>query len=603
MATNPFEGGSMKRMRTRFAAAAMALAVTVPFWLNTTPARGVVTPNRVLIVLFDQMVPKYADQFNMPNFRALRGQGTSFKNAYLGYMASETVISHNVIVSGQLPSHMGWVDEAYRDNDGVIAATSYGTPVGAMHITGDFGQSQFNAIVSDAGYPKLQDYLHGVSQANASKQFIMVGEKNYAVRSAIAATGTATNLIAVHLSSGITTNIGTLPGGATCVANVGPTFREPSGYRVPDYLRTEGVTTVGTTTYCGRYVINADRTTNNYGTLDAFPSWLYPEDGNRFFPGTDATAQAGHTGGDVWATDAAIQMMGAENWAGMFVTLGGIDKAGHMWGAQQDANRFAGDCNAANDALRGANQTHVRCAAEIADAQLGKLRTAVAAYDAAHGGETMIVLTADHGATYGKSFYGKRTVRASDSNWYYGPNVYDGGLIDHVTYNSPSPSLAPLLATNNVDFSYQSTAIEAWLSDNSLTKKQEAADIMTTLPGVMASYYRNGDHFILSGFDKSPASEKSWWQAHGQELVDTMISDNGPDVIGLLHDRVGYGAYGDHGGAQETVQRVPVVFWSPSLAAHKIQGGGFRTIDILPTILQAMGIPAGPMDGSAWSLG
>jgi arylsulfatase A-like enzyme len=82
-----------------------------------------------------------------------------------------------------------------------------------------------------------------------------------------------------------------------------------------------------------------------------------------------------------------------------------------------------------------------------------------------------------------------------------------------------------------------------------------------------------------------------------------MISDNGPDVIGLLHDRVGYGAYGDHGGAQETVQRVPVVFWSPSLAAHKIQGGGFRTIDILPTILQAMGIPAGPMDGSAWSLG
>jgi arylsulfatase A-like enzyme len=46
-----------------------------------------------------------------------------------------------------------------------------------------------------------------------------------------------------------------------------------------------------------------------------------------------------------------------------------------------------------------------------------------------------------------------------------------------------------------------------------------------------------------------------------------------------------------------------VTFWSPSLVAHKIQGGGFRTIDILPTILQAMGIPAGPMDGSAWSLG
>ena len=26
-------------------------------------------PNRVLIVLFDQMIPQYADQFDMPNFR------------------------------------------------------------------------------------------------------------------------------------------------------------------------------------------------------------------------------------------------------------------------------------------------------------------------------------------------------------------------------------------------------------------------------------------------------------------------------------------------------------------------------------------------------
>ena len=101
----------MKRVKTRVAAAALVLAVTVPFWAGSTPAHGVTTePNRVLIVLFDQMVPKYADQFNMPNFRALRGQGTYFKNAYLGYMASETVISHNVIVSGQLPANQGWVD-------------------------------------------------------------------------------------------------------------------------------------------------------------------------------------------------------------------------------------------------------------------------------------------------------------------------------------------------------------------------------------------------------------------------------------------------------------------------------------------------------------
>ena len=73
------------------------------------------TPKRVLIVLFDQMRPEYADRFDMTNFQKLRGEGTDFDKAYLGYMGSETVISHNVIVSGQQPKHMGWVDEAYRD--------------------------------------------------------------------------------------------------------------------------------------------------------------------------------------------------------------------------------------------------------------------------------------------------------------------------------------------------------------------------------------------------------------------------------------------------------------------------------------------------------
>ena len=64
-------------------------------------------PNRVLIVFFDQMIPQYANQFNMPNFRELRNAGTNFRNAYLGYMASETVIAHNVITSGSTPEAHG----------------------------------------------------------------------------------------------------------------------------------------------------------------------------------------------------------------------------------------------------------------------------------------------------------------------------------------------------------------------------------------------------------------------------------------------------------------------------------------------------------------
>ncbi|MGH2715841.1 MAG: hypothetical protein ACRDM7_18515 [Thermoleophilaceae bacterium] len=54
----------------------------------------------------------------------------SFPRAYLGHMAAETVISHNVIMSGQFPKHMGWSDEVYRDVDNVL-----GGGAGAYYVS------------------------------------------------------------------------------------------------------------------------------------------------------------------------------------------------------------------------------------------------------------------------------------------------------------------------------------------------------------------------------------------------------------------------------------------------------------------------------------
>jgi hypothetical protein len=540
-----------------------------------TPAQ----PTKVLIVLFDQMLPKYANQFDMPNYRAIRDAGTNFKNAYLGYMASETVISHNVIVSGQLPKHMGWTDEVYRDTDNLL-----GHGAGAMYITGDLSLGNFGTLVDNEGYPKLADYLH---TAQPGTKFITVGEKSYAVESATANSGD----IAVRLSdrqSNVTadyhmTAAGTADGGCR---NLGGRWRYPFGKNVPGYLLGPDTTDA---TLCGRYFINSDKG-NDYGTLAAFPSWVYPEDGNRFFPGTDASAQAGHLGGDTWAADAAMTMMQNENWSGMFVTLGAIDKAAHMWGADSDS---VAACDT------GAQQTHVQCAAENADVQLGRMIDKLR--DLGQLDDTLVVLTADHGATYGASYYGKQTADAGNSNWYYAPHgVWDLGAFDTTTYNSPSTALAPLIATDNLDFSYQSTAIEAWLTDSSLQKKQEAAAAMDQTAGVIASYWRDGDRYRLAATNKMTGAELSWWKRHGQEIVNTMAAANGPDVIGLLHDKTSYGAYGDHGGAQEAVQRVPMVFWSPNLAYANTTGGPFRTPDILPTVLDVLGIPVtAPLDGTA----
>jgi hypothetical protein len=540
------------------------------------PVNPAPPPTRVLIVLFDQMVPAYADRFDMPNFRRIRDAGTEFKQAYLGYMASETVIAHNVITSGQSPRHMGWVDEAYRDS-----ANLFGKGADAMHITGDLSLADFGTLVNHEGYPKLADYLH---TAYPGSTFITVGEKSYAVESATASSGD----IAVRLSGRSSSSLFD-----SCRTLLGGRYRGPTGKNVPSYIGGS---------FCNRYWINSDAG-NSYGTTTAFPSWMYPEDGNRFFPGTDASAQAGHTGGDTWVADAAIAMMG-EPWSGMFVTLGAIDKAGHMWGAQNDTG--GGTCTT------GAEQTHVKCAAANADVQFGRILDAVAAVDESEGGETLVVLTADHGATYAENFYGKTTSAAGDTNWYYAPNgVYDAGACapstscpDTTTYNNPSPALQPLRDTNNLAFVYGSTAVEAWLLNRSEAKMKEAAAAGLQLPGSTASYYRSGSGFTLFGTNKMTQPEKDWWKDHGQEIVDTMAAPSGPDIVVLMHDKTSYGVYGDHGGAQESVQRVPMVFWAPSLAYGVSTGRTFHTTDVMPTILATMGIElTAPVDGTARRLG
>ncbi|MFO1435190.1 MAG: hypothetical protein U1F34_02010 [Gammaproteobacteria bacterium] len=135
---------------------------------------------------------------------------------------------------------------------------------------------------------------------------------------------------------------------------------------------------------------------------------------------------------------------------------------------------------------------------------------------------------------------------------------------------------------------------------------KQGAAAMLKLPGVTASYWRDGNRFRLFGTNAMTRSEREWWRKHGQEIVDTMAAANGPDIVGLLHDKTSYGVFGDHGGAQETVQRVPMVFWSPSLARrhdHDSEHEPFQTADIMPTILRAMGIQlTAPVDGKARSL-
>ena len=250
----------------------------------------------------------------------------------------------------------------------------------------------------------------------------MVGQKGYAVDSAAAESvfDTSDADIAVRFSARTRAHPAAGTPDAACNATLGGRYRGPDGVNVPTYIKDP---------FCGRLLRQLPTT---YGTDAAFPSWIYPLDGNRFVPGHDLD----HLGGDNWVADAAMDMMENEDWSGMFVTMGGIDKAGHMWGADSDVQSAPGSID---------YQSHVQFNAENADVQLGLMLDKLE--ELGQLDDTLVVLTADHGATFGTEFYGKTAPgvsATSDTNWYYGPDSKP------TVYNNPSPAIQPLVATGNV---------------------------------------------------------------------------------------------------------------------------------------------------------
>jgi hypothetical protein len=235
-------------------------------------------------------------------------------------------------------------------------------------------------------------------------------------------------------------------------------------------------------------------------------------DGNRFVPGRDPA----HLGGDTWSADAAITVIRNDpGWRGMLVSLGGIDKLGHMWGPEDMETGPPGS----DQEIR-----HLPFVAKNADVQVGRI------VDALRGrgllDETLIVVTADHAAQTGHSFHGRfdgfpppdgigcdpdtgSTGLRSDCNWYYGRDA------DEV-YLDPSPAIAafrdaltPPGGVTNLRFSYQDGHVGAWLNDNSPARKREAAAAALDLPDVIASFHLNRAQDNYRLFGTNPMSRRS----------------------------------------------------------------------------------------------
>jgi len=506
------------------------------------------------MILVDGLSRQIVRRYDMDNVQRLMRRGADTPRGWLGHTSAVTVVTHNVVTSGQLPKHMGWTDEGYRDEDGVLSEFAT-DPANPFWITSELDSDQMFALQKHAGYPKLADYLHA---ARPGSTVVTISPKTYA---AWGLGGRGSDSIVTFSSRDF-----------DCDGDGELNWRGPDGINVPAYLSKPR---------CGRWYVDSD-SAMTYDT-DRSPARLYPLDGNRYTVGFDPA----HQGGDVWATDAALEVMRQEDddWSGIFLSLPGVDKAAHMWGATDDPGGRV-------------PMTHMPRATKVADHQIGRIIAQLR--DLGQLDNTLVVLTSDHGFVPGRHFHGVDN-GADDRgflNWYYGRS-------NTSQYLDPQPALRPLVATGNVGLTYSDSMVRAWLESRTPKAKARAARIMARLPDSSATWVRAGGHYRLASkvrWGRMGAGEARWFRRHAQELLDTAAARYGADVVTTLIRNTTYSVAGDHGGIQRKVQRIPIVFAGGPVGARDLRAP-VRSVDIMPTVLRAMGIEeTQPMDGHGYRL-
>ena len=165
------------------------------------PAR---TPDHVMVLVFDQMRPDYIDRFGMRNFQRLRASGRDYRQAYVGHLGAQTVVSHLVISTGLLPKMFPWQDDVLLDQVGALGKPN------AAYETGGLTREQFWTLLKPL---PSTTYLPQRIRESTGRRVIAVGEKDY-----------ATLMLGTPAADAIVTLTKT---GRQCT---------PSGVNVPDYI-------------------------------------------------------------------------------------------------------------------------------------------------------------------------------------------------------------------------------------------------------------------------------------------------------------------------------------------------------------------------------
>jgi arylsulfatase A-like enzyme len=277
------------------------------------------------------------------------------------------------------------------------------------------------------------------------------------------------------------------------------------------------------------------------------------------------------------------------HWTAIFASFGSIDKSLHMLAEHETPTKEKWALDAKMD---------LKSVLEIADAQLGKILTSLQEKNQLK--ETLIVVTADHGGQENKFFHGINNPGPGMSGFEYGkgPNFDNDRL---------PPSLKKLQNTGLIQAATLGSYLSFWLKKQDKISIARFGDLARSVPGVAEVYTRHDTketvHYVRT-FRNTELKDGplDWAKKYDQDLMETMARDGSPDVVVLLQDGHGYAVKGDHGGAQEKVQRIPLIIVSPDL---KLRGTTSempaRLVDINPIVTRIMHLkkPEGALDGSA----
>jgi arylsulfatase A-like enzyme len=201
---------------------------------------------------------------------------------------------------------------------------------------------------------------------------------------------------------------------------------------------------------------------------------------------------------------------------------------------------------------------------------------------------TLIVVTADHGGQRDEAYLGNNGTQTCCA-------------LENAPVETSPYWIAHMnaLAPGALRTSYAATSVTFWLADHSPAVEARLTLGLKDFSGITEIYAlrRTGNTYryeqVFSALAKQPAKFRAWAQRHSAELMATMAGPAAPDLVGLLADGFGFGRIGDHGGAQEAVQRIPMIIHVPGEAGSK-RSTPLRLMDVAPEITKILGLKPAP---------